>query len=73
MQTEFRPPTLYAHWGWWLLGFVLLLALCDDDDDDEYCYTFGSERICLEKPLPTDAHCYLMENREVQCFEKPLE
>lgn len=63
--------TLYAHWGWWLLGFVLLLALCDDDDD-EYCYTFGAERVCFQRPLPEDADCYLNENREVQCFNKPL-
>ncbi len=62
--------TLYAHWGWWLLGFVLLLALCDDDD--EYCYTFGTERLCFQRPLPENADCYLNENREVQCFNKPL-
>lgn len=59
--------------GLGLLGLLLLLALCDDDDDDpKYCYTFGSERRCFERPLPENADCYLMETGSVQCFDRSL-
>lgn len=66
-------PKPKRRWWLWVLGFVLLLALCDDDDDKRrYCYTFGSERRCFDQPMPKDAYCYLMDDGTVQCFAKPL-
>lgn len=73
MEALITAPTLYAHWGWWLLGLLLLLAFCDDDDDREFCYSFGPEERCFKKPLPDNAYCYLMESGAVECFSKPLE
>jgi putative transposase len=66
-----KPPRK-RRWWWWLLGFIVLLAFCDDDDRRQYCYTFGSEQRCFDRPLPKDAFCYLIDG-EVRCYKQPLQ
>jgi hypothetical protein len=61
---------VYVHWLWWMVGIVLLLAMCGNDDD-EHCYSFGAERLCFDKPLPPNAECFLTSDRRVECLDKP--
>lgn len=59
----------------WLIGVLVLLAICDDDDDgaNRHCYEFGNGRtLCFPDALPKDKFCYAGPDDFVRCYDKPL-
>lgn len=73
---EPEPKPKGGKWKW-LLGGVLLLAVCSGDDDDRrkdrkrHCYVFGEEpdirEACFADPLPESARCTFVKDGGVEC------